>query len=122
MKLKFPMKLPSVANMRDHWGRTHRRKKEQRQQIAWELKAAMLNQGLRKPSLPVAVHLTRIAPRSLDEGDNLAMAFKTVRDEIADWLGVDDGSKWVDFVYHQRKGKPKEQACEIRFEELKDGR
>jgi len=115
--IRFPIKLPSAANMRDHWGRRHRRVKNQRRDT-W---AVLRQRGVVKPRLPVTVHLTRIAPRRLDQGDNLAMALKAVRDEVAAWLGVDDGSRWVEWRYHQRKGEPKEQACEIWFEETGKG-
>jgi hypothetical protein len=62
--------------------------------------------------LPVTVVLTRIAPRRLD-GDNLQSGFKAVRDGVADWLGVDDGSSLVDWQYFQRSGKAGEYAVEI---------
>jgi len=41
---------------------------------------------------PHHVHITRIARGELDT-DNLAGACKAVRDEIARWLGVDDGPR-----------------------------
>ena len=65
-----------------------------------------------KTVLPVTVVLTRIAPRRLD-GDNLQSGFKAVRDGVADWLGVDDGSSLVDWQYFQRSGKAGEYAVEI---------
>jgi hypothetical protein len=40
--------------------------------------------------LPARVTMTRHGKRLLDT-DNLARALKSVRDVIADWLGVDDG-------------------------------
>jgi hypothetical protein len=53
-----------------------------------------------------------VAPRALD-GDNLQSAFKAVRDGVADWLGVDDGHKNLDWQYYQRKDGPKVYAVEI---------
>ena len=52
------------------------------------------------------VTLTRIAPRKLD-CDNLRGALKAVRDGVADWLGVDDGSERITWKYAQERGKPK---------------
>jgi hypothetical protein len=78
---------------------------------------AICNTQLEKPSLPVTVKMVRIAPRKLDEGDNLSGGFKHVRDGIADWLGVDDGGKDVTWVYEQRKGKPRQYAIEISLQE-----
>jgi hypothetical protein len=44
------------------------------------------------PSLPVLVRFVRLAPTLVDD-DNLAIAFKTPRDCVADWLGVSDGPR-----------------------------
>lgn len=66
----------------------------------------------RAPAPPADVFLTRIAPRKLDS-DNLAASFKHVRDEVARWLGVDDGIESVVWHYAQRQGKPKEYAVMI---------
>jgi hypothetical protein len=38
------------------------------------------------------------------DGDNLQSGFKAVRDGVADWLGVDDGDKRIDWQYGQRSG------------------
>lgn len=42
------------------------------------------------PALPVTVRLTRLAPGSLDEHDNLPSSMKHVVDHIADLYGVPD--------------------------------
>ena len=52
------------------------------------------------------VSLTRISKGKLDEGDNLNSSFKFVRDAIAEWLGVDDGSDRYDWRYAQERGEP----------------
>ena len=54
---------------------------------------------------PIAVSMTRIAPRALDD-DNLQTAFKSVRDGVADALGIDDRDPRVAWRYAQEKGKP----------------
>lgn len=57
------------------------------------------------PLLPVDVTLTRIAPRELDD-DNLAYAFKAVRDGVADALGLkNDRDPRVSWSYSQERGK-----------------
>jgi hypothetical protein len=69
-------------------------------------------------SLPCKIHLTRIAPRSLD-GDNLPNAFKSITDDIADFLipglprGHADGDSRLEWQYSQEKGHPKEYALRI---------
>lgn len=46
--------------------------------------------------------LTRRGKRLMDS-DNLTRSLKAVRDEIAAWLGIDDGSAQVQWVYEQEK-------------------
>ena len=51
----------------------------------------------------VRVLLVRMSPRKLDD-DNLRGAMKAVRDAIAAWVGIDDGSARWEWCYGQRKG------------------
>lgn len=104
------LKIESTLNKREHWGARRKRAKKHRESAYWGLAAAQM----RPLELPRAVTLTRIAPRELDT-DNLAGGFKSVRDGVADWLGIDDKDKRVEWVYAQEKGKPKEFACRIEF-------
>ncbi len=69
--------------------------------------------------LPVRVTITRVAPRALDD-DNNQGALKSVRDGIADALGVDDRTSLVEWVYRQRRGKPREYGVEIQIEKRFD--
>lgn len=105
----IPMRIVSVANMREHWATKATRAKSQRI-LAWaELKAAD-----KAPRLmgPVTVKLTRIAPRMLDD-DNLRSAFKACRDGVADWLGVDDRDPRVTWDYGQERGHVKTYQARI---------
>jgi len=108
LRIKAPIKTISEANQRGHWAKPYRRTAKQRQDIRLFLNTC------RKPCRPLDVWLIRIAPRTLDD-DNLRSAFKGLRDEIADWLGVDDGGSEVMWHYGQRKGKPKEYAVVLEF-------
>ena len=87
MKLHFylPLRLVSEANAHTHWRARAKRAKEQRVRVALGWHAANLP-ALKKPS---TVRLTRLSPRRLDD-DNLASAFKAVRDEVAFQCGFDD--------------------------------
>ena len=69
-------------------------------------------------ALPVVVTLTRIAPRPMDD-DNLAHAFKAIRDGIADRLDVDDRDPRVQWRYGQERGEPNQYAIRI---EISPGR
>lgn len=53
----------------------------------------------------VVVLLTRVSPKLFDD-DNLAAAFKSVRDGIAAWWGIDDGGDNVTWLYDSEKGPP----------------
>lgn len=92
-----PMELPSLANVRWHWRKLAGVKLLQKNATKVQLARVAF-----KPAMPVVVTLTRLAPRKLDD-DNLASAFKAVRDAVAEWLGVDDGSDQYQWVYRQAK-------------------
>ena len=107
--LAIPMKLPSVANQRIHWATKARQVKAQRQAVefawltmadryTWEIRFDRFLQGS-----GIEVTLTRIAPRALDS-DNLASAFKAIRDEVAKRLWVNDNDPRVTWSYGQGKG------------------
>lgn len=90
---QIPIRLASVANLREHWAAKYRRTKKHRE--------AAIMIGKHKP--PCTVEIVRVAPRKLD-GDNLQAAAKALRDGIADRLGVDDADPSVTWEYAQQKG------------------
>lgn len=98
MHVDIPIAVVSEANAHTHWRMRQNRAKQQRRAVGLAL------HRFTKPKLPVRVTMTRYSPRKLDS-DNLAGAFKHVRDEIAAWYGVDDGSDLYDWVVKQEKGK-----------------
>jgi hypothetical protein len=106
------MRLGAALNARVHWFRRAARAKKERAVVATVLHCH------RRPTLeptcpPTTCTLARIAPRMLDD-DNLAGAFKSIRDEVAAFFGVDDGPKGpIAWRYEQRKGAPKEYAVQI---------
>ena len=79
------LRLASTLNARQHWRARAAAAKRQRATARLCLSAHP------RPTGPVVVTITRLAPRALDS-DNLAGACKSVRDGVADWLGVDDGA------------------------------
>lgn len=104
----IPIQTPSVANKREHHHARARRTKTHRIAVAMVLRPPY-------PSLPVVVTLTRVAPRLLDT-DNLGMALKAVRDQVAICLGVTDGPRdeRVRWAYDQRQAST--HAVEVRIE------
>ncbi|PZR07065.1 MAG: hypothetical protein DI536_28835 [Archangium gephyra] len=63
---------------------------------------------------PLVVRLVRVSPRDLDD-DNLTSAFKSVRDGIAECIGVDDRDPRVVFVADAQRGAPKQHAIAMEF-------
>lgn len=107
----LPIKTISEANRsrEEHWGTRTKRKNSQK---------GIVKFGLYNRRVAIRGHeaytvtLTRIAPRVLD-GDNLQRSFKAVRDQVAEEIGIDDGSNRIAWFYAQEKGKPKEYAVRI---------
>lgn len=97
-RFSIPIRLPSLTNVRYHWRTLVHLKKKQRGATT----ACMV--GVLLPRPPLVVTICRAGPRKLDD-DNLAAACKHVRDQIADIVGLDDGSPLYTWRYEQRVGK-----------------
>lgn len=111
--LLLPIKITSPANgSHGHWAADAKRRKDHRTIVRWGL------QPLERPALPVVVTLVRIGPRDLDT-DNLAGGFKSVRDEVAQWLGCGDSTRDpVTWVYQQQRGERGQYAARIKIESV----
>ncbi len=98
--ITIPLRTVPGINAREHW-RTHAgRVKKEREAVAWVLA------GKLRPPIPCSVRLTRVSPGyvAMDD-DNLPGALKAVRDQVAEWLGVDDRDRsQVRYVYDQKRG------------------
>ena len=104
----LPIRTRNALNVREHWAVRSKRSKSERSAAC-----TVLRTGPVPSDYPLAVYLTRIAPRRMDEGCGLNASLKAVRDGVADFLGVDDGDARVLWIYGQRKGEPKQYAVEI---------
>lgn len=108
------MRLGAALNARVHWTKRAARAKKERAIVAVALRCH------HRPTLeptcpPTTCTLARIAPRMLDD-DNLAGAFKSIRDEVAAFFGVDDGPKGpIKWRYEQRREAPRQYGVEIRL-------
>ncbi len=118
MRIGLDVRLVSTANRREHWAEKHRR--EGLQVALLDLRA---KQDLARCELPCTVTLTRIAPRPLDD-DNLAAAFKHIRDYVASQLVPatqanqhgrrgDDSDERITWRYAQERGMPKEYGVRV---------
>jgi len=97
--IEIPIRTGRGMNGREHWRARAARVKKERAAIGWALKSAT------KPAIPCSVLLTRCAPSNGLDDDNLAGSLKSVRDAVAEWLGVDDRDRMtVRYRYAQRRG------------------
>lgn len=108
------MKLGAALNARVHWTKRAVRAKKERKATSWAL--SMRASSFPHPlTPPTTCTLVRVAPRMLDD-DNLAGAFKSIRDEVAAFFDVDDGPKGpIAWRYEQRREAPKQYRVEIRL-------
>lgn len=104
LAVEAPIHTFSEANQHQHWSQRYRQSGDQRPVVAMVMHAHANAGGIRVQP-PCTVQLTRLAPTSLDSGDNEAMALKHVRDGVADWLRVDDRDSRVTWVYGQEHAK-----------------
>lgn len=116
---QLPIKIANEANSSDHWTKKGKRHKIQKRRI----KAEFLKERP-KITLPCTVILTRIAPRELDEHDNLPISFKWIYDSICDNIipglkpGRADSDERIKVIYKQEKGKVREYAIKIEIYSL----
>lgn len=114
----IPIKTVTEANISEHWTKKAHRHKIQK----WIVKKVFCDNQF-KFTLPVHIILIRIAPRELDQADNLPYAFKWIFDSICDMLipglkpGRADADKRITVEYKQRKGKPREYSVEVEIQE-----
>ena len=115
MIIKLPIKTVSEANLsREHWTKKHKRHKAQKEAI--KLACSHL---ITPDLLPCTIKLTRIAPRKLDQWENLPCSFKFILDSLASFLvpnkafGQADSDSRIQVRYDQIKGIPHEYAIEI---------
>lgn len=102
MRFHIPIKLPSLANTRMSWQAMARLKGKQRRAVLTAIRVATRRIAIPPP--PLVIMITRVGPRKLDD-DNLQSACKYVRDEIARYIGLDDGSPQYTWMYDQRVGE-----------------
>ena len=103
VQLDLSLQTKSELNQREHWATKARRVKMQRGVVTMALRqyGHVLDELRTAPM--VRVLLVRMSPRKLDD-DNLRGAMKAVRDAVAAWVGIDDGSERYEWCYDQRKG------------------
>jgi len=97
--IDIPLRTARGMNSREHHFTRYARARKEKEAVGWYLRMQQ------KPATPLVVLLTRIAPSEGLDSDNLVGALKSVRDAVADWLGVDDKHQHiVRYEYLQERG------------------
>lgn len=98
---EIPLRTVPGKNAREHFHAKARRVKAEKQAVGLVLNT---RKELR-PTPPCEVLLVRISPghTPLDD-DNLVEALCNVRDAVAAWIGIDDGSPLVRYRCEQEWG------------------
>lgn len=80
------------------WRAVHGKRLKEREAVGllWPRRALL-------PPFPLVVHLERHAPSSGLDDDGLQASLKSVRDQVAEELGVDDRDPRVRWTYGQRR-------------------
>lgn len=110
-EVTIPIKTVSELNAREHHMARYRRRKKEKQAVGLVVRTYLRRTGI---AVPCAVTLTRCAPSTGLDQDNLVSSMKATVDAIATALGVDDRSPLVTWAYAQRRGKPKQYAVDVR--------
>jgi len=111
---ELPIRTQTENNNDEHWRKRWKRAKYKRdtvKQYLWVL----WRQGFRI-QLPVIVTLIRVAPRKLDDVDNLSSSVKHCRDSVADFFEVNDNTPLITWRYAQMRGVPKYYGIRIVLE------
>ncbi len=98
------VKVQSECNMHEHWRVRHERKlRQQKITRIWMIKEIPARD--RDFSGKYRILFTRLKGRGQRDfdSDNLAISFKHVRDGVASFMGIDDGSPRLDFVQPKQR-------------------
>jgi hypothetical protein len=103
---RLPLTLPSRSNQRGAWQKHAKTHEAHRTagKLAMPPLAFLAGPLSLREGKTLIVRITREAPKPLDD-DNLAGACKSLRDGIADALGVDDRDERVTWLCDQAKAK-----------------
>lgn len=99
--IHVPVRTGRGLNDRVHHMQRHKITRMQQDVTRWAIR---VDCGSYVPAPPCEVLLTRVAPSKGLDGDNLQGSLKAIRDAVAAWIGIDDGSERVHYTYAQERG------------------
>jgi hypothetical protein len=106
--IELPIKTGAGLNDRLHWAARAAKVKIQRRNVCLCLKRA-------KKPFPAVITLTRLSAGTLDD-DNLAGAFKAIRDGVADAFELPDNHRGLTWRYAQERCKRGKYGVRITIE------
>lgn len=114
----LPIRLKSRANdhTSNHWGKRSKTTEKQHGYVKMILSRDRTYLRTRLRLAGLVVRMVRVAPLSLDD-DNLAHAFKAIRDGIALELGINDRDERIAFVPDEERGRARQYAVRLEFYE-----
>jgi hypothetical protein len=107
ISVAVPVRLRNTANSREHWRATAKRAK-----LVRETTRRLIQGATSGKTFPLIVRLVYVGPRQLDD-DGVASAVKSLRDGVADALGVDDRDPRVVWVPDQERGRVREYGARV---------
>jgi hypothetical protein len=96
-----PIRTYSELNESTHWRTRSKRTKAQREAAYYSMRQQI--GGAMNCRTPATITITRVGPYNRMDTDNLHAALKHIRDGVADWLGLDDGSPLLTWKSEQRR-------------------
>ena len=124
-EVTIPIRTVSESNLSEHWAKKGKRHKQQKTVTRLWMNQALsdqtsLNNLEYMQEHPLILVITRLAPRSLDGHDNLAMSLKWVTDAICECFvpglaigRADSSDRFKEIRYEQKKGVPKTYAVSV---------
>jgi hypothetical protein len=97
--LRLPIHTVNESNHRECWAAKDKRRAGQRSAVGLALGVHPRLMGER-----FAIQLTRWGIGRLDAHDGLPRSMKAIADEVAAWLGIDDGDERLTWSYAQNVG------------------
>jgi len=107
ISVAVPVQLKNTSNGREHWRATAKRAK-----LVRETTRMLIQVATNGKTFPLIVRLVYVGPRQLDD-DGIASAVKSLRDGVADALGVDDRDPRVVWVPDQERGGVREYGARV---------
>ena len=99
MSVQVAIRTYAGLNERCHWSVRAKQAKAQRAAAWWALRSRYI----RPPDGRLRITMTRMGPTPGLDDDNLAGGLKSIRDGVADWVGMDDADPRLEWVCKQAR-------------------